>query len=115
MNKLIGTGPAFLFVVVVVTSVTAGFARAQQTGSAQQGLSLAREVCSQCHLVVKKPGLSVNPDAPSFEAIANTNGLTSTALLAMLQTSHRTMPNIVVKGQDAQDIIAYILSLKEGN
>jgi hypothetical protein len=39
--------------------------------------------------------------------------MTSAALTVALQTSHRSMPNFVIKGHDAQNIIAYILSLKE--
>ena len=50
-----------------------------------------------------------------FAAIANTKGVTRTALFAMLQTSHKKMPNLVIKGDDAQNIIAYILSLKDGD
>ena len=61
----------------------------------------------------KVAGRSTDADAPTFEAIAKTPGLTSTALAAALQTSHRTMPNVVIKGDDANNIIAYILSLKE--
>ena len=37
------------------------------------------------------------------------------ALAAALQTSHPTMPNFVIKGDDANNIIAYILSLKESD
>jgi len=33
----------------------------------------------------------------------------------MLETSHRNMPNIVRKGDDLNNTIAYILSLKESN
>jgi hypothetical protein len=65
--------------------------------------------------VDKVAGSSTNPAAPTFETIAKTDGLTSTALIAMLQTSHRTMPNIVIKGSDINDIVAYILSLRESN
>ena len=38
--------------------------------------------------------------------------MTSAALTVALQTSHRSMPNFIIKGRDAQNIIAYILSLK---
>ena len=61
------------------------------------------------------PGRSTDPDAPTFETIAKTPGLTSTALNSLLHTSHPTMPNIVIKGAAAKDIVAYILSLKEGD
>ncbi len=76
---------------------------------------MARETCAQCHPVDNVAGNWPNPNAPSFEAIAKTPGLTSTALAAALQTSHRTMPNVVIKGDDANNIIAYILSLKESD
>jgi hypothetical protein len=41
--------------------------------------------------------------------------MTSAALTVALQTTHRTMPNFVMKGDASQNIIAYILSLKEKN
>jgi hypothetical protein len=34
-------------------------------------------------------------------------------LRAALTTSHRTMPNLVIKDDDADSIIAYILSLRD--
>lgn len=113
MNKLIGMAPMIRF--IIAAWAMAGSAQAQQVGNAQQGLRLAQEACASCHLVVKETGRSTNPDAPTFEAIAKTPGLTSAALVVALQTSHRTMPNIVIKGADMNDIVAYILSLREGD
>jgi mono/diheme cytochrome c family protein len=115
MTRLLPTTLLAAFTVAATFATIAGLARAQQTGSVREGFKLASEVCSECHLVVKRPGLSSNPDAPTFAAIANTKGVTRTALFAMLQTSHQKMPNLVIKGDDAQNIIAYILSLKEGD
>jgi hypothetical protein len=63
--------------------------------------------------VAKTSGRSPNANAPTFEAIAKIPGMTIMALSAALQTSHRTMPNIVIKGDDRVNVIAYILSLKE--
>ena len=109
------TSPMVRLVVAAMLWAAAGNAQAQEVGNAQQGLRLARQVCSPCHLVVKEAGRSTNPDAPTFETIAKTKGLTGAALTSMLETSHRTMPNIVIKGSDINDITAYILSLKEGD
>ena len=39
--------------------------------------------------------------------------MTSVALTVALQTAHGKMPNFVLKGSAREDIIAYILSLKE--
>ncbi len=47
------------------------------------------------------------------EHIANTPGMNSTALTAALRTSHESMPNIIIKGTDLGDVIAYILSLRK--
>jgi len=58
-------------------------------------------------------GFSPNRDAPPFEKIANIPGMSSAALSAALRTSHERMPNIIIKGSDLTDIIAYVLSLRE--
>jgi mono/diheme cytochrome c family protein len=92
---------------------TIGSLQAQEVGNANEGLRIARAVCAECHLVDKLPGQSPNLIAPTFEHIANTPGMNSTALTAALRTSHETMPNVIIKGSDLSDVIAYILSMSE--
>ena len=95
-------------------AITVGDLEAQEVGNPNQGLRLAHTLCAECHLVDKLPGeQSPNLIAPSFEHIANTPGMNSAALTAALRTSHESMPNIIVKGSDLSDVIAYILSLNE--
>jgi mono/diheme cytochrome c family protein len=89
-----------------------GIATAQESGSISEGRKLAQEVCSECHKV-DESGPSRNPEAAAFEDMANVPGMTTTALTVALQTSHSSMPNLVIKRRDAQNIIAYILSLKK--
>jgi len=115
VSKLISNSSGLGFIFVAMIWATASSAQSAEVGSAQQGLTLAHEACAQCHLVDKVAGRSTNADAPTFEAIAKTPSLTSAALAAALQTSHPTMPNFVIKGDDANNIIAYILSLKESD
>jgi mono/diheme cytochrome c family protein len=102
-----------LSLIIVMCVAAIGAAQAQSIGSPSQGLKLARMQCAECHLVENGSGLSPNPAAPTFEDIANIGGLTSTALTAALRTSHATMPNVIIKGTDTSDLIAYILSLKQ--
>jgi mono/diheme cytochrome c family protein len=109
MRSMIGAATGIVLVLGT------GSAQAQQSGNAERGLELAREICSECHLVDKAAGRSTNPDAPTFETVAKTPGLTGAALTVALRTSHPTMPNIVIKEDDSRDIVAYILSLKDGN
>ena len=101
--------------LILALCVAAGTAQAQSVGSPPQGLRLARAQCAECHLVEKEQGGSPNPAAPSFEHIANISGMTSMALTAALRTSHGTMPNVIIKGSDISNLVAYILSLKSGD
>ena len=113
--KLIDVAPAARVIIAAAICVMVGSANAQQIGSVQEGRQLAREVCAECHAIDNAADGSTNPNAPSFKVIANTPGMTSAALTVALQTTHVTMPNFVVKGDALQNIIAYILSLKERN
>jgi len=92
-----------------------GHVRAQQIGQLGLGLVSAKQICAECHAVEKGPSLSPNAAAPRFEDIANIPGMTATALAAALQTSHRTMPNLVLDSGQLANIVAYIQSLKRTN
>lgn len=100
------------FAVVAILSVVPASLSAQTTGDTQQGLAFAREACAACHAVERRQPSSPNPQAPPFEAIANTRGMTGMALYAFLRTSHPTMPNLILDADEIASVTAYILSLK---
>jgi mono/diheme cytochrome c family protein len=100
---------------LIAACVVSSQAWAQTLGDRTQGRDLARQVCAECHAVGRSPGASPNPGAPPFEVIANLPGMTSIALTAALRTSHREMPNVMLKPDEMSNIIAYILSLKLAN
>ena len=85
---------------------------AQQTDQSNAGHVLANQICTQCHSVEKQPGPSPAVAAPRFEDVANSPGMTAAALKAFFQTSHRTMPNVILTPDQMDELIAYILSLK---
>ena len=97
---------------LIVFAIPAWSGNAQEIGQPGHGLALAERLCAQCHAVSGREKESLNPDAPAFRDIASTPGMTSIALTAALQTSHATMPNLVLAAEERADIIAYILSLK---
>jgi mono/diheme cytochrome c family protein len=100
--------------VLASLTFTVGNLLAQEVGNPAQGLRIAQAICAECHLVNKLPGeQSPNLIAPTFEHIANTPGMNTAALTAALRTSHESMPNIIIKGSDFSDVIAYVLSLRE--
>ena len=95
---------------VLVAATEAAFA--QNLGDAKAGSEYASQICGECHAVQADARVSPNNRAPTFQAVANSRGMNEMALRAWFQTAHPTMPNLVIKGKDADDVIAYILSLK---
>ena len=87
---------------------------AEDVGDARRGANYAQKSCSSCHNVSASDAASPNRQAPGFKKIANTPGMTVTALTVWSRTSHPSMPNFVIDPKDMDDLIAYILSLKDG-
>ena len=115
MSTRINLAPVARAITTAMLCVMVENAGAQQFGDAEGGRQLARENCAECHAIDNGTGASANPNAPTFKDLAKTPGMTSAALTVALQTAHRNMPNFVIKANERQDIIAYILSLKENH
>lgn len=89
-----------------------GGASAQQEGLADQGERLARQTCLSCHAIGRNQTVSPVTDAPAFQTLAATPGVTSIALTVALSSAHKTMPNIPLSPEEMRDITAYILSMR---
>ena len=101
-----------MLAAVIALAKPGGHGAGQEIGQSSRGLVLAQRLCAECHAVQKEYLRSPNANAPRFQAIASSPGMTATALSAALNTSHRAMPNIMLPADEQADIIAYILSLK---
>jgi len=86
--------------------------RTQEAGEPQAGAAYAKQYCAKCHAITNEDA-SPEHTAPRFKDVANTSGMTATALTVWLQTSHPTMPNIILEPNDMSNVVAYILSLKD--
>jgi mono/diheme cytochrome c family protein len=110
--RLLG-GAAF----VAWTLTAATVAGAQELGDAREGLRFAQKACAECHAVLRRQALSPMPSAPTFKAVANTPGMTGRALTVWFRSSHpmlpKKMPNLVIDDDDLDNVIAYILSLRD--
>lgn len=86
---------------------------AAQLGTVDAGREYVQDVCASCHAI--KPGAETSPvpEAPTFEQVANAPGWNERALMVFFRTPHASMPNLVITGDDADNVIAYIMSLKE--
>jgi mono/diheme cytochrome c family protein len=100
-------------IAIVGTLVMGAPACAQETANA--GLILARQLCSECHAIERASARSPNPASPPFETIANVPGMTGMALSAALQSPHRSMPNVMLDSSQLGSIVAYVLSLRWTN
>jgi mono/diheme cytochrome c family protein len=83
-----------------------------QDADIEAGAAYAGEVCAACHAVLANEQISPLPQAPTFQSVADTPGMTELALSVWLQSSHPTMPNIILKQDDLRNVVAYIRSLE---
>jgi cytochrome c len=109
----LGRTTTFCLVVLVFGGVISWPAASQEIGDPAKGLQFAMAVCSVCHAVTPEQPHSRLPQAPRFVDVANTSGMTANALTTWLQTSHPTMPNIILTDEEMRNVIQYIVSLKK--
>ena len=95
--------------------LTASNANAQQLGDPIAGKRFALLTCSECHMVAVGQSGLYRADAPPFPDLANMPSTTALSLRVFLQTPHakRSMPDLVLTENQMDDIIAYILSLRQ--
>ena len=107
-----------MFKQLVCLAFVVGSAALAETASAQdgdpiQGRMHAERLCADCHHIGPGPEPLTAMAGPPFASVVKTKGMTAMALGVWLQTSHPTMPNIMLRPGTRADIIAYILSLKK--
>ena len=105
--------PAWLSSAACLLLTMATMAEAQEAGDPRRGLEYAQRVCAECHAVLPAERSSPRPELPTFATVANTPGMTGIAIAVWLQTPHKSMPNLILKLEDRNDLIAYIVSLRE--
>ena len=93
-------------------AVLSASAWAQELGSSVRGQRVAETICSECHAIEKGATRSANANAPTFQNLAKTPGMTAMAFRVWLRSSHKEMPNIMLKTEEIDDVIAYVQSLK---
>jgi mono/diheme cytochrome c family protein len=89
-------------------------------GDDASGRQIANSQCSSCHrvlpLLFPKRGETSPIDKegpPSFQSVADMSSTTALSLNVFLRSNHKNMPNLILSKAEADDIIAYILSLKK--
>jgi mono/diheme cytochrome c family protein len=80
-------------------------------GDPAHGADLAKRWCATCHLVGSDQN-QANADVPSFAAIAHKSDFTPEKLAFFLLDPHPKMPNFPLSRTEADDLAAYIGSLR---
>ncbi len=88
-------------------------ARGQELGDVVAGERLAREVCAACHAVEKGDTRVSFEGAPPFQGVANDPSASEVGLRVFLKTPHKKMPDFILTEQQTDDIVTYILSLRD--
>ena len=87
-------------------------AHAQEPGDPTRGLAYAERHCAECHAILAAERVSPRSGLATFKTIADTPGMTGTALSVWLRTPHNAMPNLIIEADDRDNVIAYIISLR---
>jgi mono/diheme cytochrome c family protein len=87
-------------------------------GNQASGRQIATKLCSSCHHVLPmlfpdRGDSRDGGDPPSFQSIANLPSTTGLSLNVFLHSNHKNMPNLILSHADSDDLIAYIVSLKQ--
>ena len=107
MNPAIVLGAALAAIMATLQPVSAQSSR----GDAASGRLYAMNWCTECHSVEPETA-GTGRFAPDFTAIAKSPSTTGASLRAFLRSDHPHMPSFVLKRTEADDLVAYILSLR---
>ena len=96
-----------LAAVALVAAASSGYA-----ADASHGLDLAKRWCASCHLVAPDQK-AASADVPPFATIAESPNFNTKGLAYFLLEPHPKMPDLPLSRAAADDIAAYIASLKK--
>jgi mono/diheme cytochrome c family protein len=88
-----------------------GPAPAASAADAENGQRLATRWCAECH-VVTPDQRHASADAPPFATVAQMPGFNAERLAFFLLNPHPKMPDMNLSRRDAEDIAAFIASLR---
>ena len=102
----------YIFITVTCAGLPT-LARSLEDSHRSAGRRVAIEICSHCHQVAEGQRAPLS-NTPSFTLIANMPSTTALSLKAFLRSRHkRRMPDFIMSSSDTNDVVDYILSLKQ--
>jgi mono/diheme cytochrome c family protein len=99
-------------VVVFAAGALIGAVSTANAADVEYGRDLAKRWCASCHLVVPEQQRAM-ADVPPFATIARSPNFNAKTLAYFLLSPHPKMPELPLSRAAANDIAAYIESLKK--
>lgn len=105
---------AAILAAVLAAAVAAAVAAAMaaELGSPVAGLDFARAHCARCHSVEPEGEGLVPSREIAFIEIARDPAMDEVTIRAYLRMPHEEMPNVMLTPEQTDNLVAYILSLK---
>jgi mono/diheme cytochrome c family protein len=100
-----------IFIIFQVTAVLLASMVPGYCADAEHGLALAKRWCASCH-VVSPEQQRASADVPAFATIARSPNFDARHLAYFLLNPHPKMPDLPLSRAAADDIAAYIATLK---
>ena len=101
-----------LLLAFIILTFGSGAHAADRVGDPVAGKRTAYDLCRQCHDTTGSEKQSNPPGgAPAFIVVAQSKGQTPQTLRRKLMLPHGRMDNLILPGQDAENVISYIMSL----
>jgi mono/diheme cytochrome c family protein len=95
--------------ILLMLALPVSAAAQPAAGDAATGGRTAAALCVSCHQIDE----TGRGGPPSFVDIALLPSTTALSLKVFLRSNHEAMPNLILPDAEANDLIAYILSLKQ--
>ncbi len=100
-------------IALTVIGFSVGANAADRAGDPIAGKRTAGDLCAQCHDTTGNEKQSDPPgNAPAFIALAQSQDQTPQKLRRTLMLPHGRMVNLIMPGRDTENVISYILSLR---
>ena len=100
---------ARLALIILMLTLPLSATAQSVSGNPLIGRQTAATLCVPCHQI----GETRRDGAPSFVDVARMPSTTALSLKVFLRSNHKDMPNLIIPDAQTDDLIAYILSLKE--
>jgi len=113
-SRYTGRTSSFVAVIAAILLLASSpFAVAQDAGDVSQGHRLAEKWCVNCHVVAPDSRSGTSNGAPTFASVAHMKSATPMSLQVFLQTPHNRMPDLHLSREEIDDLVSYILSLRD--